>query len=299
MTEPTLSADVLDALADGVYFLDLDRRVRVWNQGATAVTGYSSGEALGRACSDGLLNHVDEEGRVLCGDRCPLRATMLDGRERQARIYLHHRDGHLVPVQIQARPVRDASGAVIGAVESFRDDTDYAAAEQRVAELEALAMLDPLTGVGNRRCMDTVLAGRLAEHARAGAAFAILLADLDHFKSVNDTFGHDTGDRVLRVVARLLTSALRRDETVIRFGGEEFLVVTGPMAKDEVTALAQRLTQLVGQVQHRAEQVRFSVTVSVGATVARSGDTAEVMLRRADQALLRAKRAGRNRSSVG
>jgi diguanylate cyclase (GGDEF)-like protein len=160
-------------------------------------------------------------------------------------------------------------------------------------------MLDPLTGVGNRRYMDTVLARRLEEHGRTGAPFAVLLLDLDHFKAVNDTFGHDTGDRVLRVVARLLTSAVRRDETVTRFGGEEFLIITGPMAQDEVVVLARRVNQLVGQVQHRSEQVRFAVTVSVGATSVRDGDTVEAILRRADQALLRAKRAGRNRSSMG
>lgn len=299
MSESNLPASVLDALGDGVYFLDVNRRIQVWNQGATAITGYSAERVLGRSCADGLLNHVDEDGRALCGTLCPLRATMIDGRERQARMYLHHEDGRLIPVLIRARPVRDASGVVVGAVESFRDDTDDTAATRRVAELEALAMLDPLTGVGNRRYMDAVLSDRFEEYRRTGASFAVLLLDLDHFKDVNDTYGHDTGDTVLRGVATLLGSAVRRDEAVIRFGGEEFLVVTRAMTQAEGITLARRLNRLIGQMRHRAADERFAVTVSIGVTMARSDDTAGPILHRADQALLQAKRAGRDRVSLG
>jgi diguanylate cyclase (GGDEF)-like protein/PAS domain S-box-containing protein len=299
MSESTLQASVLDALGDGVYFLDTTRRIQVWNQGATAITGYSAERVLGQACADGLLNHVDEEGRALCGTLCPLRATMIDGQERQARMYLHHEDGRLIPVLVRARAVRDPSGAVVGAVESFRDDTDYTATTRRVAELETLAMLDPLTGVGNRRYMDAVLRDSFEEHRRTGGSFAALLLDLDHFKDVNDTFGHDMGDAVLRAVATLLTSAVRRDEAVVRFGGEEFLVITRAMTQAEGIALARRLNRLVGQIWHRAADQRFTVTVSIGVTMMRSDDTADSILHRADQALLQAKRSGRNRVSVG
>jgi diguanylate cyclase (GGDEF)-like protein/PAS domain S-box-containing protein len=299
MSESTLPASVLDALGDGVYFLDTARRIQVWNQGATAITGYGAERVLGHSCADGLLNHVDEEGRALCGALCPLRATMIDGKERQARVYLHHEDGRLIPVLIRARVVRDPSGAVVGAVESFRDDTDHTATTRRVAELEALAMLDPLTGVGNRRYMDAVLGHRFEERRRSGGSFAALLLDLDNFKDVNDTFGHDTGDAVLRAVATLLTSAVRRDEAVIRFGGEEFLVITRAMTQAEGIALARRLNRLVGQIRHRATDQRFAVTVSIGVTMAGSDDTAGTILHRADQALLQAKRSGRDRVSVG
>jgi diguanylate cyclase (GGDEF)-like protein len=202
-------------------------------------------------------------------------------------------------VLIRARVVRDPSGAVVGAVESFRDDTDHTATTRRVAELEALAMLDPLTGVGNRRYMDAVLGHRFEERRRSGGSFAALLLDLDNFKDVNDTFGHDTGDAVLRAVAALLTSAVRRDEAVIRFGGEEFLVITRAMTQAEGIALARRLNRLVGQIRHRATDQRFAVTVSIGVTMARSDDTAGTILHRADQALLQAKRSGRDRVSVG
>lgn len=299
MSESFLPSSVLDALGDGVYFLDTERRIQLWNQGATAITGYPAERVLGRSCADGLLNHVDEEGRALCGTLCPLRATMIDGRERHARVYLHHEDGRLIPVLVRARAVRDASGAVVGAVESFRDDTDDAATTRRVAELEALAMLDPLTGVGNRRYMDAVLCDRFEEHGRTGASFAVLLLDLDHFKGVNDTFGHDTGDDVLRGVATLLTSAVRRDEAVVRFGGEEFLVVTQAMSQTDGIALARRLNRLIGQIRHRAESEQFVVTVSVGVTMARPDDDAATILHRADQALLQAKRSGRNRATLG
>ncbi|NTW39015.1 MAG: sensor domain-containing diguanylate cyclase [Cellulomonadaceae bacterium] len=297
--DPHIAAQALDALSDGVYLLDLDRRIRLWNKGAASISGFSAEEALGKACSDALLNHVDDDGRELCGAHCPMWATMRDGKERRVRVYLHHRDGRLVPVEVTATAVRDREGAIVGAVETFRDDTDRTALTRRVSELEDLAMLDPLTGVGNRRHMDALLETRLTEQRRAAAVFGVLLIDLDRFKGVNDTYGHDTGDRVLRATASTLQAAVRAGDVVTRFGGEEFLLVTSGIDHESLVALADRLTTLVRQARHPSAEGPFSVTASIGATTSRPGDTAETLLRRADQALLHAKRAGRNRSAFG
>ena len=105
------------------YVVDTERRIRSWNAGAERIAGYRAEEVVGRACSEGLLCHVDESGRLLCGDRCPLLETMTDGRERSARVWLHHSKGHLVPVVVHAAPLRGEDGDVVGAVETFYDDS--------------------------------------------------------------------------------------------------------------------------------------------------------------------------------
>jgi PAS domain S-box-containing protein len=115
-------------VAEAAYAVDLDRRILSWNQAAEQVTGYRAEEVIGRRCADGLLNHVDEHGEMLCGSRCPLLATMKDGQERRTRIWLHHRKGHLVPVVISATAVRSEAGATIGAVETFHDGNEPHAA---------------------------------------------------------------------------------------------------------------------------------------------------------------------------
>ncbi len=151
---PVPAEVVLDSLPDAVYVIDEQRRIRAWNQAAATLTGYSAQETLGRVCNDRLLNHVDEDGRSLCGARCPLRATMVDGRSRQARVFLHHADGHLIPVHVQSAALRDADGEIVAAVETFRDDTEHTRSTRKIAELAVLATHDPLTGLDNRRTMD-------------------------------------------------------------------------------------------------------------------------------------------------
>lgn len=105
------------------YVVDTERRIRSWNDAAERIAGYRAEDVVGRPCSDGLLCHVDESGTVLCGDSCPLLETLTDGRERSAKVWLHHRKGHLVPVVIHAAPLRGEAGEVVGAVETFYDDS--------------------------------------------------------------------------------------------------------------------------------------------------------------------------------
>jgi len=96
--------DLLDQISDGVYFVTLDRRITYWNGGAERITGYGAHEVLGHRCSEGILRHVDDTGQQLCLHGCPLAAVMKDGRPREAHLYLHHKDGHRVPVTVRPRP---------------------------------------------------------------------------------------------------------------------------------------------------------------------------------------------------
>ncbi len=109
--------NIIDNLYDGVYFVDRDRMITYWNKGAERISGYSAGQVIGRRCRDNLLNHVTANGVELCHDHCPLAAVMEDGRPREAEVYLHHADGHRVPVMVRATALRDEGGNIVGAVE--------------------------------------------------------------------------------------------------------------------------------------------------------------------------------------
>lgn len=299
MTDGSLASEVIDAMREGVYVVDRDRRITVWNGGASRIAGFGPDEVIGRMCGSGILNHVDENGEGLCGSRCPLRATMIDGVPRDTRAFLHHREGHLVPVKILSAPLRDETGRIIGAVESFRDDTDLLASTRRVTELEHLLTLDPLTGIGNRRLMDASLAQRFSGWQRAQQPFGVLLADLDQFKRVNDDYGHDVGDDVLRMVGAAMTAAVRPDDAVVRFGGEEFLVVTGPIGAADLGVVADRIRVLLADARFGPGREELRITVSIGATLVRADDDLPALLRRADQLLLDAKHRGRDRIVLG
>ena len=113
---------LLEAMSEAVYAVDTDRRVTYWNPAAERLTGYRASDVVGRRCWDNILSHVDDKGAVLCTTGCPLPATIEGGRAREAHVFLRHRDGHRVPVAVRAAALCSADGAVIGAVEVFRDE---------------------------------------------------------------------------------------------------------------------------------------------------------------------------------
>ncbi len=286
---------LLDSLTDGVYFVDRDRRITSWNHGAERITGYAADEVVGSFCWNNLLRHVDCEGKELCHNGCPLAATVADGADRDADVALLHKGGHRVPVKVRSSAIRDASGEIIGAVETFQDETEHHETRQRAEELRRLAFLDPLTGVGNRRWAEAEMASRLGEAQRHGFTFGLLFVDVDRFKSVNDRYGHETGDAVLRLVATTLRHAARGHDFVGRWGGEELVVLAAHCPGATLGAVGERLRVLVESSRTPTPAGPVSVTVSIGAALARAEDTPETLVARADALMYRAKAEGRNR----
>ena len=286
---------ILDQLADGVYFVDRDRRICFWNKAAEKITGYSADEVMGSRCSDNILMHVDDKGRNLCENMCPLAATMADGRGREASVFLHHREGHRVPICVRAAPVRGRHGTIIGAVETFKNNVAAIADTKRIEKLQELAYLDELTRLANRRHVSQVLHARFAEASRHDRQFGVILADIDFFKQFNDNYGHDVGDQVLQMIARTLSHNCRPYDTVGRWGGEEFLVVTAHAAADQIQQLAERLRMLVERSSLTVAGRVLNATVSIGATMAHAEDDIKQLVARADELLYRSKAAGRNR----
>lgn len=289
---------LLENLSDGVYFVDRDRRLLYWNPAAERITGFAAGEVLGRRCKDMILNHCDESGTILCGDRCPLLATIRDGRQREAHVYLHHKDGHRKPVRVSASPLRDAAGEVTGAVETFHDDGALDRSRRRAADLLDASMRDPLTGVGNRRLGETVLAGWLAQDRPFGRDFGVLFADLDRFKLINDRHGHHVGDDALKIVARTLADNIRYGDHVIRWGGEEFVILLADTDGATITAAAERFRMLVTRARLLVGRRHVPLSISLGGTIVAPDDTAELIMRRADALLYQSKSGGRNRATL-
>jgi len=219
--------DLLNEVEDGIYFVDPKRRITFWNKGAERITGYSAAEVVGISCADKILMHVDAAGNCLCNAACPLKATIEDGNRRSAHVFLHHKDGHRVPVRIQAAPLFSRYGRLLGGIETFYDTSGRQVDVERMRKLASLAFMDDLTGLPNRRYLDSTLKNRFADLKHNGWDFGLIMLDVDHFKRFNDEHGHDTGDKILQVVATTISKACRNFDSVGRWGGEEFLVIVG------------------------------------------------------------------------
>ncbi|PKN58587.1 MAG: hypothetical protein CVU56_04915 [Deltaproteobacteria bacterium HGW-Deltaproteobacteria-14] len=162
--------------------------------------------------------------------------------------------------------------------------------------LEQAAAIDPLTGLLNRQAFDFPFAQAIAEVTRSGAPMCVILADIDHFKRVNDEHGHLAGDRVLATVASALRGALRASDLIARWGGEEFIVVLKGCPPDDAVAIAEKLRAAVTGADLEALAVSSPVTISLGVACHAPGETPDQLFQRADQALYLAKQRGRDRT---
>jgi diguanylate cyclase (GGDEF)-like protein len=203
-------------------------------------------------------------------------------------------------VVIRATALRDRTGKIIGAIESFSNNSSVINARRRLNELSQFIHTDVLTRVGNRRHIEGRLHAAIAEFETNRNQAGLLFMDIDHFKRVNDAFGHVVGDQILCMVTNTFQHALRLTDTIGRWGGEEFVALLYGIDNDKALfKIAEKVRMLVEASHLDLDNQNLRVTISIGATRLYSNDTPESILRRADGLMYRSKQAGRNRVTIG
>jgi diguanylate cyclase (GGDEF)-like protein/PAS domain S-box-containing protein len=298
MEKASLYKNILDSVFDGVYMVDYETRITYWNKGAERITGFQADAVIGRKCADNILNHINENGDHLCVQGCPLNATIMDGQPRQAEVFLKHAMGHRLPIILHAEPIKDDLGQIVGAVETFTDNSAIFSLENRTHQLQELVDRDALTDVASRRQVLNRLEASLIEVRTLKTRFGLIFLDLDHFKNINDEFGHDNGDKVLQMTANSIRHALRRDDVVGRFGGEEFLVILREVDEKILRSVAEKLRIMILNSLIFLDQKLVQVTVSIGGTLLNEKDTPELAIKRADEKMYQSKLGGRNRVTI-
>ena len=286
--------ELLDNLNEGIYLLSSDRRITYWNRGAEKLTGFTQADVLGKRCSDAVIMHINEEGNNICDTDCPVVKTMKDGQIREEEIYLHHKQGHRVPVQVRIVPIRDNQNRVIGAAEILSDNVSNVALKRRIKHLQKQSLLDPVTHLLNRRGIEINLNSKIEEMKRYDLKFGLLFIDIDRFKRINDTYGHVSGDEVLKMVSKTLANSLRPFDILGRWGGEEFIAIITNVDDQMLSSIAERCRFLVEHSGLPDELGSVKVTVSIGATLSRPGDDMRELIRRVDELMYSCKEFGRN-----
>jgi len=284
MAERALST--LDSIGDAVLSTDLSGNVTYVNAVAERMTGWSAVEAIGRPLPE-MLRIIDAHSRE------PVRDPLAMAIRRDAIVglgedsLLVHRDGHEVGIEDTAAPIHDRNGQVTGAVIVFRD---VGAARALSLRMTHLAQHDALTGLPNRLLLTDRLDRAIAATRRHGGSLAVLYLDLDHFKRINDSWGHGVGDRVLQTVAHRLGACVRGSDTVSRHGGDEFIVLLSELAcPEDAASSADKLLAAIAMPQ-RIDNHDLQVTASAGVAIyPADGTLPETLLKHADSALLRAK----------
>ncbi|MBL0225998.1 MAG: sensor domain-containing diguanylate cyclase [Geobacteraceae bacterium] len=292
--DPDFYKSLLENIYDGVYFVDVNRKITFWNRAAERITGFSAEEVIGSNCADNILMHVDEQGHHLCNGSCPLQSSTETGCRSKADVYLHHKNGQRVKVSVNASPVIDRDGSIIGSVELFRDISTQSLDNRVMEELKKSALVDTLTDMPNRRYLEMKLNSCLEEFKNLGPSFGVIFGDIDSFKQINDTCGHLIGDDILKMVAKTLAGNIRAVDFVGRWGGEEFVVLITHVSGEYLKAIAEKLRMLVEACFLMVHDKKLQVTISLGATGVVAGDTAESILKRADELMYLAKKSGKN-----
>jgi diguanylate cyclase (GGDEF)-like protein/PAS domain S-box-containing protein len=291
--EPLFQMRLLDNMHDAVIFVDAGLRVLQWNHGAERLTGIAGSGIRQRPWSPGLLNLHNEKGEPIGEDDCPVQGAIRSGVQSLRRLSIRGRNGRSIPVDTHTLAVVDNDGTTFGAVLLLHDASSEISLEERCQSLHEKATKDPLTQVANRAELDCVHEAFIRHHRQHRLPCSLMICDLDKFKLVNDTYGHQAGDEAIKSLATVLKNSCRPGDLVARYGGEEFVMLFADCDNTTAARRAEQIRQTLSRICQPRLEGR-SITASFGVTEIQAGDTAETMLRRADRALLMAKAKGRN-----
>jgi diguanylate cyclase (GGDEF)-like protein/PAS domain S-box-containing protein len=283
---------IVSSLREAVFLIDqATRLIGECNNAATRIFGYSREELVGRQSS---ILHVDQAHFEQFGRDAM--ASYENPGYHATEFLMRRRDGTVFPTENYVRPVRDSDGRILYVVSVVRDISARKQAEEKIHQM---AYYDSLTGLPNRELFSDRLRIALAHARRKQQRVAVAMLDLDNFKDVNDTLGHDVGDLLLKAVAERLSAALRASDTVARFGGDEFVLVIPDLKETaDVIPVARKIVESFRE-PFLVDARELLVTISIGIAVyPGAGTQKNILLKKADSAMYRAKRAGRNRYQI-
>jgi len=286
---PDIYRAVLESLPSAVYLTDLNRQIAFWNTSAERITGYLAQEVIGRHCHDNLLMHCDENQVALCGNACPLAQTMLDGRPRDANIFLRHKEGQRVPVCVHTVPVRDEFGAIIGAAEYF-DERGFQGIEARRRQARTDISLDDVTEIPDRLALEERMIAALKECTATASPFGFLWIAVDHIERLRHTDGCKAVNAVLYAVAQTLAAGTRPEDMVGRWSKDRFAALVACSDEEGLRHCGERMRRLVTVAGVPWWGDRISVTVSLGGAMARPNDSESSLVARAEGAFETAER---------
>lgn len=279
---------LIDSSSDSIIATDRSGNVVLFNTGAEALLGYPREEVIGGHVTK-LYNSVEYAKGVMRQMR------QSGGKVTGLETLLKAKTGELIPVLISASILHDEEGNETGSAGFSKDLRDR---KEMELMLEELATTDPLTKLYNRSYFASKLKEEFQRAVRYEIPLSLLILDIDHFKSVNDTFGHTGGDTYLKALAHLIASEVRTADTVARYGGEEMVVIMPHTQGHDALVVAERLRKDAAslQVTYEGQLIRRTISIGLSSFPDAEAEGPEGLLRIADSALYEAKRGGRNQA---
>jgi diguanylate cyclase (GGDEF)-like protein len=235
---------------------------------------------VGRFCRENILVHRNERGCLLCNSNCPFTEALLDGKSRETRIQLRHKQGYRVPVRMRIVPIRDQHGSVTGIAESF-DEQRFVSDERRQHNLAVYGCLDETSGLPNHGFTQFHLRENHASFAEYHLPFGILRIQVDQLANFRAAYGREAGAAIVRVVAETMHNSLRPTDFLGRWSEDQFLAILINCTDTGVREAGERIRRVVSCAGLKWWGDELSVTVSVGQATVQAGDTTDTLLERA------------------
>jgi diguanylate cyclase (GGDEF)-like protein/PAS domain S-box-containing protein len=289
----SLQAQMIEQTHDIVVSTDLDGYIKSWNKGSKLLLGYSSDEMIGSHISTIYLKEdFDNINETIS-------SILLQKNEYHTEVRLLKKSNDILHANLSLSLLKDDNGVVVGVVGFAQDITQRVHAEKNLKEQKEIlnhqAHHDALTNLPNRVLFNDRLEQTIKKAKREDNTFALLFLDLDHFKEINDSLGHDIGDKVLKIVTRRLNKIIRKEDTLARLGGDEFTIILSDLRYgQDASLLAQKiLHELAKPIM--LEKHHLYVSSSIGISLfPNDGSSASNLLKYADAAMYKAKDEGRN-----
>jgi diguanylate cyclase (GGDEF)-like protein len=293
---------VFDMVDIGLVILDKDLRICHWNRWMQLHSGIDATKITGSVVFDIFPNLDQSRFRNNC------KAVVTFGNFSFFSQKLHHYLFPFKPISsfdsqfnfmqqnCTIGPLRDENGSIEYIFIAVHDVTETVTFEQKLMEMN---LKDALTGIHNRRSLEISLKEEIERHKRYGNPLSLIMFDIDFFKKVNDTYGHQCGDFILQQISATIQKSIRSHDILARYGGEEFCCLLPETSLEAAVNLAERFRNNIAQKPYRYQNTKVEVTISLGvSTLTEEAATAEMLLKKADKGLYAAKHAGRNRVVV-
>lgn len=288
--QSTLMNAYLDESPDGIVVIDANNRIKTWNRRFLEIWGIPE-ELMNARDGDAALHAVVDQLQEPAEFVQKIRELYVDLGTEEKGVQIDMNDGRVL--ERYSRGLHGSEGDYWGRIWFYRDVTEL---HRMTAELQRMSNTDALTGIANRRALMDALGKEFDGARRLGRSFSVLIMDLDHFKRINDHYGHAAGDAVLKEFVRIVMSEIRVSDHFARLGGEEFVILLRETGLGPAQQLAERLCRAVASNEFGSPEAQFHVTVSIGIATMRDHDSStERLLDRADRCLYAAKSEGRNR----
>lgn len=286
----------LSQLFEGVYLVDKNRKILYWNQAAESITGYSATEVVNKSCFDNILMHVDADGKELCLAGCPLQASVEDGHIHNAAIFLRHKQGYRVPVNVRSVPLKDAHGLVDCVMEVFTR-ADPSTSDEQLKVLVRKAFLDSLTGLPNKEYLENKLKSMLASKVPGDISqWGILFVDIDNLREIAKENGLAAADATVKVSAKTILANLQTGELASRWDTGLFLLVTGLDKKAVLLNWANKIKSLL-EHSKVPDYDSVALKICIGGLISNVGDNFDPTLQKLESSL-KASRSSTNSLSI-